>query len=369
MWQWLNRLLSDDGAPGRRSSRPSADTELRAKKVAPRRTGSRLSPQDTEQDDVIPEAKFPDPEQISTLFYQKLLNASTTDPTVSKTLTTPEITWLKQRTGDLKQTPTQLTNFVPRLPDILPKLMNALKNPSTPIRTLTELIESDPVIATQVLRLINSPAMRIRHDNVTSIEQAVILLGFSGMREVVAAAMFSPIALSKPVSGTNPLLVHDIWPVSLLAANCVRRALKHKASRSADSPLSSIDENLGFDLYLSVLIEHTGLFALLHQGALNGPYISPAYIQQVRKLIPTYSARIAQAWGLPENTIRLICSPSAHLDQLRSEARYFALACTLNRRGYLDQVQFLHLFQSLPPYAEGWYDLCIPPQEDPHGKD
>lgn len=364
MWQWLKHLFSGAPQPAEGRNAIHAKSSLRGHR------GHRLHAQNNDPTSPVgpgeaaPEAHFPDPETVSSLFYQKLLNASPTQAGVSQTLTAPEVDWLKERTADLKVTPTRLTNFVPRLPNILPKLMTALKNPSTPIRTLTGLIESDPSIASQVLRLINSPAMRIRHDNVTSIEQAVMLLGFSGMREVVAAAMFTPIAISKPVSGINPLLIHDIWPVSLRAANALRLALRHKPQPGEDRILPAIDENLGFDLYLSVLLEHTGLFALLHQGALNGPFISPAFLQRFRALIPTYSARIAQAWGLPENTIRLICSPPPDLDRLRREARYFSLACALNRRGYLDQAQILHLTRALPPYAEEWYDLCVGTHED-----
>lgn len=364
MWHWLKQVFSGSLPPAE-GGRP-----IHAKKDHRAQRGLRLPPHDPrnaqsfEPSEAALESHFPDPEAVSSLFYEKLLNASPSQKGVSQTLTAPEVAWLKQRTDDLKETPTRLTNYVPRLPNILPKLMTALKNPATPIRTLTELIESDPTIATQVLRLINSPAMRIRHDNVTSIEQAVMLLGFSGMREVVAAAMFSPIAVSKPVSGINPLLIHDIWPVSLRAANALRLALRHKPRPGEESTLPTIDENLGFDLYLSVLLEHTGLFALLHQGTLNGPFLSPAFLKRFRALIPTYSARIAQAWGLPENTIRLICSPSPDLDRLRREARYFSLACALNRRGYLDQAQILHLTRALPPYTEEWYDLCVGTHEE-----
>lgn len=361
MWQWLTRLFSDN-APGDRTHSAAP----RAKPAHRMHARANFNALGMDPGEAKIESHFPEPEEIAHLFYKMLLNASDpdVDPNVSRTLTAPEVDWLKKRMDDLKETPTRLTNFVPRLPNTLPKIMNVLKYPTTPIRTLTELIESDPVVSSQVLRLINSPAMRIRHDNVTSIEQAVMLLGFTGMREVVAAAMFSPIAVSKPVNGINPLLLHDIWPVSLRAANALRLALKHKPVADEEPTLPTIDENLGFDLYLSVLLEHTGLFALLHQGALNGPYISRAYLQQFRKLIPTYSARIAQAWGLPENTIRLICSPPPHLEPLRREARYFSLACALNRRGYLNQAQFLHLTRALPAYTEDWYDLCINAHEE-----
>jgi len=107
------------------------------------------------------------------------------------------------------------------------------------------------------------------------------------------------------------------------------------------------------------LIEHTGLIALLRQKPLTGPSTSATYLENFRALVPVYSARIAEAWSLSEHTIRLIRSAPTELDQLRAEARYFSTACALNKRGAVDQAQFLHLCRHLPDYAAGWYDMCI----------
>ena len=343
MWQWIRQLWAPKPAePPARGSRP----RRRAQGVPG--AGGKAEP----TSDIV----IPDAEQVSLLFYQRLMNAPEHPPGHLDALSPAETQWLNARAEDLKRTPTQLTQLVPRLPSVLPKLMTALNNPDTPIRTLTGLIESDPVISSMVLRLINSPAMRVRRENIESLDQAVMLLGFSGMREVVSAAMFSPIGHLGRIEGANPLLVHDIWPISLRAANALRMGLKKKSSHPRP-PLSS---NEAFDLYLSVLIEHTGLIALLRQQPLTGPDTSAAYLAGLRALVPAYSARIAEAWELSENTIRLIRSAPGPLDHLRSEARYFSMACTFNRRGEIDQALFLHLWRNLPDYASGWYDLCVP---------
>lgn len=297
---------------------------------------------------------FPDAELVARQFYLKLFNANAYPSTHDGSLRPIEAQWLAARDEDLKRTPTQLTQLVPRLPAVLPRLMTALNDTNTPIRTLTELIESDPVIATQVLRLINSPAMRVRREQVTSLEQAVMLLGFSGMREVVSAAMFSPIGKLDQISGAHPLLIHDIWPISLRAANALRQGLKSK-SAPADVP----EGTAAFELYLSVLIEHTGLIALIRQKPLTGSDCTPAYLDALRRLVPAYSARIAEAWALPPRAIALMHQPDPVLEPYRQTARYFSTACALNRRGYLDPAQFLHLCRQLPPYASDWHETCV----------
>lgn len=338
MWQWIRQLWA---------SKPIAPPAH-----VPRRRGDGMT---VGKPEPITDIAIPDEEQTVLIFFQRLMNAPEHPPGYTDALRPQETRWLGAREEDLKRTPTQLTQLVPRLPSVLPKLMSALNNPDTPIRNLTGLIESDPVISSMVLRLINSPAMRVRRENIESLDQAVMLLGFSGMREVVSAAMFSPIGQLGRIEGANPLLVHDIWPISLRAANALRLGLK----TSSDHPRPSLSSNQAFDLYLSVLIEDTGLIALLRQKPLTGPDISAAYLASFRALVPAYSARIAKAWELSEHTIELIHSAPAELEQLRLQARYFSIACALNRRGELDQAQFLHLCRQLPDYARGWYDLCV----------
>lgn len=305
------------------------------------------------------EHHYPDHELVARLFYLKLFNARAYPSTHDGALRPAEAEWLAARQEDLKRTPTQLTQLVPRLPAVLPRLMTALNDTDTPIRTLTELIESDPIIATQVLRLINSPAMRVRREQITSLDQAVMLLGFSGMREVVSAAMFSPIGKLNAITGAHPLLIHDIWPISLRAANALRQGLKSKAA-----PEQAPEGTLAFELYLSLLIEHTGLIALVRQQPLTGAELTPAYLDAIRQLVLAYSARIAEAWALSPSAIALIQTTDPTLDEYRRTARYFSTACALNRRGYLDPAQFLHLCRQLPAYASDWHESCVGQSSD-----
>jgi hypothetical protein len=351
MWQWLTALLTRKPAKSPAQGREK-HTPARPKKPP-------NSPAEHPPGAPTADTHFPNAAEVALTFYQQLLNAPPVQSATSDHLSEPEARWLKARTEDLNQTPTQLTELVPRLPSVLPKLMTALNNINTPIRHLTELIESDPIISTQVLRLINSPAMRVRRESITSLEQAVMLLGFSGMREVVSAAMFSPIAQLSHIEGIHPLLIHDIWPISLRAANALRQGLKHQTPSA-----KKIDANLGFELYLSLLIEHTGLIALIRQKPLTGATLSAAYVAAFRALVPAYSTRIAEAWALSPSTIALIRNPAPELNIRREEARYFSMACALNRRGLLDQAQFYHLCRALPEYAHDWYDQCTP-QNDP----
>lgn len=320
-------------------------------------TATRRSANETNQPRPAPPLQH---EDLVQTFYALLLNLPKS-PRLR--LTEEEAHWLDQREADLEQPPERLTALVPRLPTTLTRLMEALGDNNMPVRQLTEIIESDPVIAANVLKLINSPALRVRREEIESLDQAVMLLGFKGMREVIAAATFSPIARLETQSGINPLLAREIWPVSLLAAAAVRQGLAE-----AHDQLAEIDSVLGFEIYLAALTRLTGLVALLHMrhGLPTPP--SEAFCEQLVDLVPRFSAQLARAWELPQHTVELMSSaPQTHrvpaqAQLLLEHAVAFSTACTLTNRHYLDRSQLLHFCRSLPPYAKDWFALCPQPQ-------
>ncbi|MGL4717204.1 MAG: HDOD domain-containing protein, partial [Aeromonas sp.] len=76
---------------------------------------------------------------------------------------------------------------LPTIPQLLHELMLSFNDESTDISEIAAKIAMDQVISVKVLRMANSAAMR-RGNDVTSIEQAAIRLGFNRLRSVVVAA-------------------------------------------------------------------------------------------------------------------------------------------------------------------------------------
>lgn len=355
MLDWLRRLFRIQ----RTHPTPSSGRGLparRARLVAPA-TENRPEPQPREPDPLAATV-------VDELFYEYLLKRPESGPDA---LSPEESRWLSLRRGELQQPAGRLTHLVPRLPAVLPKLMAALSDNNTPVHHLTEMIEADPVIAANVLKLVNSPALRVRREDIHSLDQAVMLLGYKGMREVVAAATFSPIARLETQSGINPLLAREIWPLSLRAAAAIRQSLA-----SSDKRFDAIDGALGFEIYLAALTRLTGLVALLRlrQDLPSPP--SAAFCRQLSILVPSFSAHLARTWALSDHTVSLIgrntnargIPPVAH--RLLEEALSFSTACALTNRRYLDRSQLLHFCRAQATHASGWFDLCPPPPAHPH---
>jgi putative nucleotidyltransferase with HDIG domain len=73
---------------------------------------------------------------------------------------------------------------LPTLPDVATRVLEMTQNPDVSPRELTEMVESDPAIATRLLKLVNSPFFGVR-GTVTSVQQALIFVGVSNLRNLV----------------------------------------------------------------------------------------------------------------------------------------------------------------------------------------
>lgn len=79
-----------------------------------------------------------------------------------------------------------LRRFVPpTLPEVATQILDLAERPDVSMMALARLVERDPLLTAQLLRLMQSPAYS-RGIKVTSIEQAVGRLGVSALRDMVA---------------------------------------------------------------------------------------------------------------------------------------------------------------------------------------
>jgi HD-like signal output (HDOD) protein len=288
---------------------------------------------------------IPDQGAISVLYCGHLFCA------VSRTegLTRLEKEWLKERRELLNRTGESLSGLVPRLPAVMPRLMAAIREPDRiSAREVAALIESDPVLAGNVLKVANSPAMRIRALEVESLEQAVVIMGLKGMREVIAAAAVSPIASFERDARIDADALREVWPGTLQVAMNVRMASER------------IGSGAGFELYLAALTHSSGLMILLRaMGSLSSSMPSDEFIAALEPLARSYSVAVARDWGFAEATVEAL-DAWARDRRTESGARVLADAIAFMRMavlagaGMLSRAQCEGFRRSLPDYAHDW---------------
>jgi HD-like signal output (HDOD) protein len=186
---------------------------------------------------------------------------------------------------------------LPSLPGTITRVLSLLDDPNCSMHEVGQLVSTDPAIALKTLRLINSAQYGTRN-KVTSVEQAVVLLGAKVIKNLVlSAAVFEH--LSK---GTDQFLSHSIScgiAMEMLAEACPRVNL------AAD------------EAFVYGVLHDVGM--IIYQEFMPDQY-TKAMDVAIRRNIPLYEAeqeiigvdhaelggRLAQQWHLPDKLIGAI---------------------------------------------------------------
>ncbi|MCA8940122.1 MAG: HDOD domain-containing protein [Planctomycetes bacterium] len=76
---------------------------------------------------------------------------------------------------------------LPTLPTVVGRLIELLDDPKAQARNIAELIASDASLAAKILKLVNSAYFGLP-SKISSVQQAVVILGFSTIRSIVLGA-------------------------------------------------------------------------------------------------------------------------------------------------------------------------------------
>jgi len=105
----------------------------------------------------------------------------------------------------------QIQVYISRMPSLsttVTKVLEVCNNPDTSPDELNRLISYDPVLAGQVLRLINSAYYSLPN-RVTSLTRAIIMLGLNTVKNLVLAT--SVLASFKSTSAASRFSMDDYW--------------------------------------------------------------------------------------------------------------------------------------------------------------
>ncbi|QOC23184.1 HDOD domain-containing protein [Wenzhouxiangella sp. AB-CW3] len=292
----------------------------------------------------------PDAAEVATQYFRALFVSPDEH---ARSLKPAEQAWLRAQRRALRGEGDSLSAMVPRLPSAMPRLLAATRDPDkTSARALARLVEDDPVLSAKVLKVVNSPSMRLRREAVDSIEQAIVVMGFPGMRAVIAAACISPIADFRRDSRLDAAAVQQLWPHTLEVAMAARQAAIRAGQQHA------------FELYVAALCHGSGLMLLLRRlRHLEEPMPGLEFIGALDGLAKRFAVVVARGWKFPEPTLSALESWSegaprrdSGADILGHAAQYVqarALVCA----GVLDDEQWQALRMGLPGYAQDWPDI------------
>lgn len=189
--------------------------------------------------------------------------------------------------------PTMQRRYFPRRPNLLPKLMHAIRDENASRRELAAIIAGDPSLVDGLLRMANSPFYRVNPDPIETIEGAIALLGCDGLRSMIAAALMQPIFQVSDTSAA-PRFPELVWEHTLRSAHASApyAALVEKADPFAAELLALIS-GLAEIVLFRVAMDHCA------NSSPAGPPPAPLVIASLLDSQSSVLAwRIGAAWQL-----------------------------------------------------------------------
>lgn len=226
------------------------------------------------------------------------------------------------------------SRLIPRLPSVLPRLMNYFRDPTTTSRELADLIGRDIVSVSEVIRLANSPYYR-RASEARSLEQAVLVLGQRGLRQMVANLLVRPI-FSERQGHFSAIAGVLLWEHSEKTALVAAALAREKAGDEFTAYLAGISSNLG------LLIGCRVLDALFDGNQIPS---SLAFRSQWLQLARRLTAAVARAWEFPEGACALL--------EFRGAADPSRLPCEAMQLYSAQRFSQFHSLQALGRVATG----------------
>jgi HD-like signal output (HDOD) protein len=193
------------------------------------------------------------------------------------------------------------------LPRVCAQLAELTAQQVTDSAQLAKLIQSDPALAGEIMRVANSPAMRPR-TAIVSLNQAVSWLGIAEVRNIAMAVMLRGEVFSAP--GHEPEseeLWREAWLGGLWAKEIARERRKHVESAF----LAALMHRTGAALALKILSN----FELGQCTAIDVRTFSDL----VAEFEPAFGRVLMTAWRLPDDVQDAACNWRSYRDSSHSD--------------------------------------------------
>ena len=148
----------------------------------------------------------------------------------------------------------RLANRVPRVPSVVPQLLQVMRDPARSSADVARHVAQDPVLVASVLRVANSPYYGAGR-RIENLDQAVMILGHDGMRQLVAAVAFKPLINVQSGHFTRPGAPR-VWEQTECAGGACRLLAPAAGASAFEAYLVTLLVNVGTIVALRVLDEH-----------------------------------------------------------------------------------------------------------------
>jgi HD-like signal output (HDOD) protein len=179
-------------------------------------------------------------------------------------------------------------NLVRRMPGVIPQLLQKLRSDDFSGAELARMISHDLVLVAGVVRLGNS-AFYNRTRPITSIEQAILVIGQAGLRQLITSVAFKPI-IDLNSGHYTKIMAPRLWEQAEKCAIANRILSEGEGIEPFDVFLAGLAQNVGLIVSLRVIDQMAG------EDAAIG---SESFCNSLTRCTRGLSCAIASEWRFP----------------------------------------------------------------------
>lgn len=195
--------------------------------------------------------------------------------------------------GDVLQDVESISKNIVELPSIVTRIELELGKPEHDAEKIAGLIEQDPVIAANLLKLVNSPLFKPGTQELTNLKQAITYLGEKKLNQLIITAVIQKLSDTPKIY--FKLFGEQIWKHSLQTAIiCADLTRLNKVSQST-AYLTGLIHDIGKIAIFKILV--TQLQSTHPDQTVNSSIFRQALTDHSTLL----SCKIAESWKLPES--------------------------------------------------------------------
>lgn len=190
---------------------------------------------------------------------------------------------------------------LPALPQVAVKCLEILRKNDFSSKKITDLIESDPILAVRILRTANSAAFGARQA-ITNIQHAVTYLGANKLKTVLMEAAARPTFESRDpriAEATKGLWDHSVG-VAILAREI---SVLVGGADAEDAYLAGLLHDVGKPVLATILLEAESIMA---NRSSKEWMDSGVWIQTLQRSHRKVGVAVAKKWAIPEKAVQAI---------------------------------------------------------------
>ncbi len=188
----------------------------------------------------------------------------------------------------LCQSEWQGSKLIPRVPTVVPQLLKSLRDENVSDSTLAQYLAKDVLLVAELIAEVNS-AYYSPPNKITSLDQAVRMLGINGLRMLVARVAFRPLIQLQSGSLANAAAPY-IWQQSDWCASAAHAIAQRRGEDSFAAFLAGLTQSIGLMIALRTVDQ-----SLIAHGLPDSLNFRLRFLQTATLL----SARMAKYWQFP----------------------------------------------------------------------